>query len=153
QFILISFVAGPLLISSCKRSQPQTVLEKSQEQSIVVPAELRATVEKLTHAVENYDIPHILEAYADDFVSGTGRSKDSINEVFSQLRENRVKLQVEKLEFEKIEGDEARLRTQLRLRYRDQFRDLGEGEVVVTDVLRHSLRKEDAGWRIYTDER
>ena len=64
-----------------------------------------------------------------------------------------MKIQVEKTTIEKVDGGEALLRTQLRLRYLDRFRDLGEGEVVVTDVLRHSLRKEKAGWKIYADVR
>jgi hypothetical protein len=110
-------------------------------------------VDTLVQAAETFDVPRILDAYADDFVSGTGRTKDGVRDVFRQLKESHVKLQVEKTDVEKTAASEALLRTQLRLRYMDRFRDLGEGEVVITDVLRHFLRKEQTGWKIYADER
>jgi hypothetical protein len=110
-------------------------------------------VERLARAAEAFDIPHLLDAYAEDFLSGTGRTKDRIREVFTQLRENNVKLEVEKTDVENIENETASLRTQLRLRYMDHFRDLGEGEVVITDILRHTLRKNNSGWKIHADER
>jgi hypothetical protein len=103
--------------------------------------------------VETLDIPKILAAYADDFRSGTGRPKESLREVLTQLQKNQVKVQVEKTDFEEASDDEAKLRTQIRLRYTDTFRDLGEGEVLVTDVLRHSFRKENEQWHIYKDQR
>lgn len=150
----ISFFAiGAILLTGCRRSQQETLANAPASPAAHVPGDLQATVDKLVHAAEAFDIPHILDAYADDFASGTGRSKEGVREVFSQLRQNHVTLQVEKAEVETVDEGEARLRTQLRLRYLDRFRDLGEGEVVVTDVLQHSLRKEETGWKIYADER
>jgi hypothetical protein len=146
-FLIVGFMA----LSGCQRSPSNS--HPSSPQTIEVPADLQETVDLLTRAAEGFDIPRILDAYADDFLSGTGRSKESVREVFSQLKERQVKLQVEKAEVEKVDANEALLRTQLRLRYIDRFRDLGEGEIVITDTLKHSLRKEQTGWKIYADER
>ena len=71
----------------------------------------------------------------------------------TKLQEGRVKITVEKTEIEEVIADKAKLKTQIRLRYTDTFRDMAEGEVIVTDVLRHFLRKENDHWKIYTDER
>lgn len=150
---LLLLSIGLVATVGCRRSQPNTPSDTPQQQAEKVPAELQATVDKLVQAAETFDLPHILDSYAEDFRSGTGRTKDGVREVFTQLKKSHVILQVEKTEVEKVETTEAVLRTQLRLRYKDRFRDLGEGEVVVTDVLRHSLRKEQAGWKIYADER
>jgi len=145
---------GFIFLPGCQRSQSTTTPQSTLQQSTVsIPADLQSVVDQLVRAVEAFDIPDILDAYAEDFRSGTGRSKDSIREVFTQLRANHVKLAVEKAEIENITSDAASLRTQLRLRYADHFRDLGEGEVVITDVLQHALRKEVSGWKIYADTR
>ena len=100
-----------------------------------------------------FDVPAVLDAYAEDFTSGTGRSKDGVRQVFAQLQAHHVALKVESAEVEEAGPAEARLRTRFRLRYNDRFRDLGEGEVVVTDILVHRLRKDADHWKIYTDER
>ena len=151
----IFFLAvGFSLLPGCQRPQSTDSPQESAPQATIsVPPDLRGTVDQLVRAVETFDIPHILDAYAEDFLSGTGRSKESISEVFTQLRQNNVKLEVEKADVENVEGDRASLRTQLRLRYMDHFRNLGEGEVVITDVLRHAFRQEDSGWKIHADER
>lgn len=150
----VPLLFGLILLAGCQRSQPTTTVASSPEHpAVAVPPDLQETVNTLVPAVEALDISGILSAYADDFVSGTRRNKDSVREVFARLKENHVQLQVEQTTFEKVAETEARLRTQLRLRYNDRFRDLGEGEVVVTDVLRHFFRKEESGWKIYTDER
>jgi hypothetical protein len=151
---LFVFTVGLVLISSCQRSQPTEPPQDSPSQpAVVIPPDLQETVDRLVRAAEAFDIPHLLDAYAEDFLSGTGRTKDSIREVFAQFRKNNVKLKVEKTDLESIESETASLRTQFRLRYMDHFRDLGEGEVVITDVLRHTLRKENSGWKIHADER
>lgn len=141
------FLVGMLAIPvGCKRSP-------LPPQSQPVPADLHAAVEKLVRAVETFDTPTILEAYADDFTSGTGRSKAEVHRIFEQLQANHVSVKVENAEVENVDFAEASLKTHLRLRYMDRFRALGEGEVVVTDVLVHKLRKDANGWKIYTDER
>jgi hypothetical protein len=71
----------------------------------------------------------------------------------TQLQNNHVSLKVESAEVEEVGPVGAKLKTRLRLRYMDRFRDLGEGEVVVTDILVHRLRKDVDRWKIYTDER
>ncbi|MCS6926798.1 MAG: nuclear transport factor 2 family protein [Candidatus Binatia bacterium] len=114
---------------------------------------MQATVAQLVQAAEAFDLPRILAVYADDFVSGTGRSKEAVAAILSQLQANRVSLRVEHTELEKVTPTTATLRTRIRLRYADWFHTLGEGEVVITDVLLHWLRKEAQGWRIYTDRR
>lgn len=150
---ILFFVTALIIASGCQRSQPPPPADASPQPIEKIPADLQTTVDTLVQAAETLDIPRLLDAYAEDFLSGTGRTKDGVREVFLQLKENHVKLQVEKTTVEKAEASEALLRTQLRLRYQDRFRDLGAGEVVITDVLRHSLRKEKAGWKIYADER
>lgn len=151
--IVFFLAAGVIGITGCKHTPSDSTPDPSQQAVTTVPADLQETVNALVHAVETVDIPTILAAYAEDFRSGAGRTKDEVREVFTRLEENHVKIQVEKTTVEKVDGGEALLRTHLRLRYLDRFRDLGEGEVVVTDVLRHSLRKEKAGWKIYADVR
>ena len=136
-----------VLLAGCKRASHPPA------QASYVPADLKETVDKLVQAVEAFDVPQVLDAYADDFTSGTGRSKDEVRRVLTQLKESHVSLQVESTEFEEVDPTKAKLRTRMRLRYRDRFRDLGEGEVVVTDVLVHKLRKDTDGWKIYGDER
>jgi ketosteroid isomerase-like protein len=148
-FLVVGFVC----VAGCQHTPSDSTPSSSPQTVTTVPADLQETVTTLAHAVETIDIPTILAAYAEDFLSGAGRSKDGVREVFTQLKEKNVKLQVEKTTVEKVDGDEALLRTQLRLRYIDHFRDLGEGEVIVTDVLRNSLRREKTGWKIYADER
>lgn len=150
---LLLLTIGLIATVGCQRSQPNAPSDTSRQQAEKAPADLQAVVDQLVEAVETFDLPHILDSYAEDFRSGTGRTKDGVRQVFTQLKESHVILQVEKTEIEKVETTEAVLRTQLRLRYKDRFRDLGEGEVVVTDVLRHSLRKEQTSWKIYADER
>ena len=140
------FFTGVLATSGgCHRSQPS--------QSSPVPPDLQETVNKLVQAVEAFDIPHVLDAYTEDFTSGTGRSKAEVRQVLEQLRASHVGLKVESAEVETANPDEASLKTRLRLRYTDRFRELGEGEVVVTDVLVHKLRRDAGSWKIYADER
>ena len=146
-FSTILLFAGVLTVSAgCHRSQ-------SSSQSASVPPDLQETVNTLVKAVEAFDIPHVLDAYTEDFTSGTGRSKDEIRRTLEQLQASHVNLTVESAEVEKADLAEAKLKTRLRLRYKDRFRDLGEGEVVVTDVLVHKLRKDGNSWKIYADER
>ena len=148
------FAVGIALLPSCQRSQPLNLPQDSPRQAAVtVPPDLQEAVAQFTHAIETFDLPHILEAYAEDFLSGSGRSKEDIRKVFTQLRARNVKLKVEKTVIENTEEEKASLRTQIRLRYMDYFRDLGEGEVVITDVLRHALRKDESGWKIHADDR
>lgn len=149
-----ALIVGLLFVSSCQRSQSKDPPQTSPSQpAVVVPLDLQESVDQLVRAVEAFDIPHLLDAYAEDFLSGTGRTKESIREVFTQLHRNNVKLKVEKTELESIESKTAFLRTQFHLRYLDHFRDLGEGEVVITDILRHALQKQNGRWRIHADER
>jgi hypothetical protein len=157
-FTLTLLLSGLLVVTGCNRSpsSPSTEQQTGSAQhqdAVPVPPDLKVTVNDLVHAVETLDIPKILATYADDFRSGTGRPKESLREVLAQLQKNRVKVQVEKTDFEQASDGEAKLRTQIRLRYTDTFRDLGEGEVLVTDVLRHSFRKENEHWYIYKDQR
>jgi hypothetical protein len=146
-----------LVLTGCNRSPSSStetqVGSAGQQDAIPVPPDLKVTVTDLVHAVETLDLPKILATYADDFRSGTGRPKESLREALTQLQKNHVKVQVEKTDFEQASDEEAKLRTQIRLRYTDTFSDLGEGEVLVTDVLRHSFRKEAEHWYIYKDQR
>ena len=146
------------LTPGCNRSpSPSSTAGQggSSEQSaaIPVPPDLKAAVNTLVDAVETFDIPKVLEAYSDDFASGTGRSKEALRAILTNMQKNQVAVKVEKTDFEEANDSEAKLRTQIRLRYTDTFRELGEGEVLVTDILRHSLRKDDNQWHIYKDER
>lgn len=151
---LFVFAVGLALLLGCQRSQPTDPQPDSPAPSAAaVPPDLQETVDRLVRAAEEFDILRLLDVYAEDFLSGTGRTKESVREVFTQLRRNNVTLEVEKTELESIENETALLRTQFRLRYMDHFRDLGEGEVVVTDILRHALRKDKSGWKIHADER
>ena len=139
---------SPFLSSTAKQGD-----SSGQSPAGPVPPDLKTTVNALVHAFETLDIPKVLEGYADDFTSGTGRSKENLREILASMQENHVVVKVEKTDFEEVNGSEAKLRTQIRLRYTDTFRDLGEGEVLVTDILRHSLRKDGNQWHIYKDER
>ncbi len=156
-FTLAVLLSGLLVIAGCNRSPSSSTETQAssveQQDAVPVPPDLKVTVTDLVQAVETLDIPKILAAYADDFMSGAGRPKESLRETLAQLQKNHVKVHVEKTDFEQATDEEAKLRTQIRLRYTDTFRDLGEGEVLVTDVLRHSLRKEDEHWYIYKDQR
>jgi ketosteroid isomerase-like protein len=151
-FLAVSCV----MLTGCRSSSEspsESPSPPSPQDVTVVPPDLQETVDSFSHALAAVDIPALLAVYADDFQSGSRRSKEGVREVFTRLQEHHVKLEVEKASIEKVDGDAALLRTQVRLRYVDHFRDLGEGEVVVTDVLRHALQKEPAGWKIHTDER
>jgi len=152
----------------CNRSEPpsppspaaqpeapaeQQATPSERKEAVAAPHDLQESVDALIHAVETLDIAKVLEGYADDFTSGTGRSKDGVREVFTNLQKSHVSIKVESAEIEETDADKAKLKTRVRLRYMDTFRDLGEGEVLVTDTLRHSLRKEGNQWKIYADER
>ena len=153
----VAFLIGVFILTpGCNRSpSPSAKQEDSSEQSPAGPIspDLKTTVNTLVHAFETLDIPKVLEGYSDDFTSGTGRSKENLREILSSMQENHVTVKVEKTDFEEASNSEAKLRTQIRLRYIDTFRELGEGEVLVTDILRHSLRKDGNRWHIYKDER
>jgi hypothetical protein len=120
---------------------------------VTVPLDLKETVDRLVRALDVLDVAEVLDTYAEDFTSGTGRSKGWVADVLRQLRANRISLVVERAEVEEMRPGEAKVRMHLRLRYTDYFRNLGEGEVIVTDILMHWLRKEAGRWKIYTDER
>lgn len=145
------------LTPGCNRSPSPSSTEQGnsfgQSAAIPVPPDLKIAVNTLVSAVETLDIPKVLEVYADDFASGTGRSKEALREILTNMQEHQVAVKVEKMDFEEANDSEAKLRTQIRLRYTDTFRELGKGEVLVTDTLRHSLRKDDNQWHIYKDER
>ena len=157
------FVALSLSAISCNRPKPTKSAPSSQApaaskevpttQSQSPPQDLQRDVDAIVQAVETLDIPKALAGYAEDYLSGTGRSKDSVREALTKLQEGHASIEVEKTEIEETTTDKAKLKTQLRLRYKDTFRDMVEGEVIVTDTLRHFLRKEEGHWRIYTDER
>jgi hypothetical protein len=150
---------------SCNRSEPTQPSPITQAPSTdkdsptdqpnagTAPQDLQKDVDAIIHAVEALDIPQALAGYAEDYTSGTGRSKDSVREVLTRLQEGHVNITVEKTEIEEATADKANMKTQIRLRYKDTFRDMAEGEVIVTDILRHFLRKENDHWKIYTDER
>jgi ketosteroid isomerase-like protein len=145
RFVLL--LVGVLAVTSgCQRSHSIT-------QTAAIPIDLKETIDTFTHAIEAFDLSTVLRAYAEDFMSGTGRSKDEVRHILTQLQENRVILKVEHAEVKMAGSSEATLETRLRLRYNDYFRDLGEGQVVVTDVLVHKLHKHADRWQIYTDER
>jgi hypothetical protein len=152
---LMVILLGLLIASTgCQRSQSTSKQPPTEPaQTVQVPPDLQETVDKFVQAVEAFDVPHVLDVYADDFTSGTGRHKDEVRQVLTQLQASHVTLKVENAEVEKAETTEARLKTRLRLRYRDRFRDLGEGDVIVTDILVHKLRKDVGNWKIYADER
>lgn len=163
--VVLCIAALSLTSISCNRSKPAKPSPSTQAPTInkeapahspeagAVPADLQKDVDALVHAVETLDIPKALAGYAEDYTSGTGRSKDGVREVLTKLQEGHVNITVEKTEIEEAAADKAKLKTQLRLRYKDTFRDMAEGEVIVTDTLRHFLRKEEGHWKIYTDER
>lgn len=131
--------------------QPEPPPERKE--AVTAPHDLQESVDALIHAVETLDIAKVLEGYADDFTSGTGRSKDGVRDVFTNLQKSHVSIKVESADIEEADADKAKLKTRVRLRYMDTFRDLGEGEVLVTDTLRQLFRKEESQWKIYADER
>jgi ketosteroid isomerase-like protein len=143
---LLLFVGVLIISTSCQR-------DRRSAQEPAVPADLQETIDHLVQAVEALDIAEVLDAYAEDYTSGTGRSKDEVRRTLEQLQENRVSLKIEEVTVEDVDLTEAKLQTRIRIRYMDRFRDLGEGEVIVTDVLMHRLRKEAESWKIYTDQR
>lgn len=159
------FIALSLTSISCNRPKPTKSAPSQQapatskevpadrSQAVAVSPDLQKAVDTIVQAVETLDVPKALEGYADDYRSGTGRSKEGVREVLTKLQEGHVNIKVEKTEIEETAADKAKLKTQIRLRYKDTFRDMAEGEVIVTDTLRHLLRKEEGQWRIYTDER
>jgi hypothetical protein len=116
------------------------------------PAGLQQMVDQLVHGLETFDAPKTLAVYAEDFISGTGRTIHDLRRMLFSLDANHISLQVESTEVENVEPTEAQVKTRLRLRHKDRFRGL-DGEVIVTDILVHSLRKTPDGWRIYTDRR
>lgn len=118
-----------------------------------VPPDLRQTLEQLAHGLEAFDPEQVLAVYADDFISGTGRSKRGVGEVLTRLRESKVALRMEKIEVTEVDDTHAAITTSMRLRYPDRFRHIGAGEVVITDILSHLLRKDAGQWQIYTDKR
>ncbi len=142
-FLLLALL---LVLVGCERA-------RFSPPSPPIPSDLQATVEHLVRAVEMFDVPQVLTVYADDFTSGTGRTKEGVAAIFTQLRASRVSLSVESAQVEETASAEAKLKTRIRLRYTDHFRDVGEGEVIITDILVHSLRKHTGGWKIYTDQR
>jgi hypothetical protein len=141
--------------SSSSAQRPSTSKESPTDQpdALTVPKDLQKDVDAIVRAVETLDIPQALAGYAEDYTSGTGRSKDGVRDVLTKLQEGNVNIAVEKTEIEEATADKAKMKTRIRLRYKDTFRDMAEGEVVVTDTLRHLLRKEEGHWKIYTDER
>ena len=118
-----------------------------------VPSDLRQTLEQLADGLEAFDPEQVLAVYADDFISGTGRSKRGVGEVLTRLRQSKVSLSVEKIDVTEADDMRAAITTSMRLRYTDRFRNIGAGEVVITDVLSHLLRKDAGQWQIYTDKR
>ena len=118
-----------------------------------VPSDLRQTLEQLADGLEAFDPEQVLPVYADDFISGTGRSKRGVGEVLIRLRQSKVSLNVEQVDVTQADDTRAAITTSMRLRYTDRFRNIGTGEVVITDVLSHLLRKDAGQWRIYTDKR
>lgn len=124
----------------------------SASQAQQPPVELKAVADRLVQILETLDAPHVLDLYTDDFISGTGRSRHDLRRALLTLGANHVTLKVERAEIEEVKPTEARVRTHLRLHYKDRFRGL-DGEVAVTDVLVHSFRKEAEHWKVYTDER
>ncbi len=139
--VLIALYMGP----ACKRLQGLA--------GPSVPSDLRQTLEQLTDGLEAFGLEQVLAVYADDFISGTGRSKRGVGEVLTRLRQSRVSLRVEKVDITDVNDTRAAITTSIRLRYADRFRHIGAGEVVVTDVLSHLLRKDAGRWKIYTDRR
>lgn len=153
----VSLAVGLLLTASCNRptstpEESQTPAETQAAKEPQVPPDLQAVVDQLVKSFEALDEAKALEVYADDFQSGTGRAKEDLGKMLNQLKSHKVALTIENAKLQEVKLTEATLKTQLRLRYEDRFRGL-KGEVVVTDVLLHSLRKEGEQWKIYADER
>jgi ketosteroid isomerase-like protein len=143
-------VCGATTISGCNQTEHSS---SRTETASTLPPDLQKTVDTLIGAIEAFDVSAILSAYTDDFISGTGRSKQDVGNIFTQLRSNQVSLHVQDIEVGEVEATQAQISMTIRVRYSGRFRNVGEGPVVLTDVLRHSLRKETSGWKIYTDLR
>lgn len=151
----LHFLHGRLILClvAALGCQPADQAPSEADLTSSLTADLQQTIDALVGAVEAFDVSTILAIYADDFVSGTGRSKDDIGTIFSQLSANKVSLTVEETDVERRTPRDVRLTTTIRVRYSGRFRNLGEGPGVVTDVLQHSLHKDADRWRIYTDHR
>ena len=151
----LHFLYGKLILClvAVLGCQPPAQAPSEGDSTSSLPAGLQQTIDTLIGAVEAFDISTILALYADDFVSGTGRSKDDIGTIFSQLKTNKISLTVEDTEVENLTPVDVRLTTRIRVRYSGRFRNVGEGPVVMTDVLQHALRKDAERWLIYTDQR
>ena len=149
---LLCFVVlcGAIITSGCHQAGDTPSQARTASS---LPPDLQKTLDALIGAIEAFDISAILSAYTDDFMSGTGRSKQDVGNIFTQLRSNQVSLHVQDIEVGEVEATQAQISTTIRVRYNGRFRNVGEGPVVLTDVLRHSLRKEASGWKIYTDLR
>ncbi len=147
--VLLALCVG----TACER--PNGVSDSAFFQSAAqsVPKDLRQTLEQLSQGLEAFDPEQVLAVYADDFISGTGRSKQGVGEVLTRLRKSNVSLSVDKVDVTDAGDTRAEITTYMRLRYTDRFRNIGEGEVVITDILSHLLRKHAGQWQIYTDKR
>ena len=137
---------------ACERPNDTTAVP-SQSASQSVPQDLQRAIEQLSQGLEAFDAEQVLAVYAEDFTSGTGRSKQGVGEVLERLQKSNVSLSVDKVEVKEANDTQAEITTYMRLRYIDRFRNIGEGEVVITDVLSHLLRKDDGQWGIYADRR
>ncbi len=62
-----------------------------------VPPDLQQTLDQLARGLEACDPEQVLAVYADDFISGTGRSKQGVGEVLTRLRQRKVTLRVEQI--------------------------------------------------------
>ena len=87
--IVFFLAAGLIGITSCKHTPLDSTSSSSQQEVTTVPADLQETVNALVHAVETVDIPTILAAYAEDFRSGAGRTKDGSERFHATGRKSR----------------------------------------------------------------
>ncbi len=147
--VLLALCVG----TACERPNGLSNSAFSQSASQSVPKDLQQALEQLSQGLEAFDPEQVLAVYADDFISGTGRSKQGVGEVLTRLRKSNVSLSVDKVDVTDAGDTRAEITTYMRLRYTDRFRNIGEGEVVITDILSHLLRKHEGQWRIYTDKR
>ena len=137
---------------ACERPDESTSAP-AQTESQSVPHDLQQAIEQLSQGLEAFDAEKVLAVYTEDFTSGTGRSKQGVGEVLERLQKSNVSLSVDKVDVKNADDTQAEITTYMRLRYTDRFRNIGEGEVVITDVLSHLLRKDDGQWGIYADKR
>ena len=72
--VLLALCVG----TACER--PNGVSDSAFFQSAAqsVPKDLRQTLEQLSQGLEAFDPEQVLAVYADDFISGTGRSKQGV---------------------------------------------------------------------------